>query len=172
LLAGTALTALSRAVGPPALGWVVAAAALALIAGAGIPTQMGERVTAGHGYSIRRADQIVARSAHPGDALLNISYWPMSRGGGLERLLEAPYSFGLARLHDVSRGAAPVPSASLGGTFAPEAVIRQRLATVTRLWVASWNGRQRPGVASWSRTPEKYLHSLYIRHPGATSGLG
>ncbi len=189
LLAGAALTALSRAVGPPALGWVVAAAALALIAGAGMPTQIGERGPAGRDYSIRGADQIVARSAHPGDALLNLSYWPMSQGGGVERLLEAPYSFGLARLHDVSRGAAPVPSASPGGTFAPEAVIRQRLATVTRLWVASWNYRQPPGVASWSRTPEKYLHSLgftrsrtwhlhrvwlwlYIRHPGATSGLG
>src|SRR5713226_8855340 len=71
LLAGAALTALSRAVGPPALGWVVAAAALALIAGAGMPTQIGERGPAGRDYSIRGADQIVARSAHPGDALLN-----------------------------------------------------------------------------------------------------
>ncbi len=62
LLAGAALTALSRAVGPPALGWVVAAAALALIAGAGMPTQIGERGPAGRDYSIRGADQIVARS--------------------------------------------------------------------------------------------------------------
>ncbi len=135
LLAGTALAALAR----NAVGWAVAAGALVIIVVAGMPAQTHQRNPAGHGYGIRAADKAVARLARPGDALLNISYWPLSWGGGVERGLPGEYPYGLSRLHDISQALAPIPSATLGGTFASTSVERQRLATVTRLWVASWS---------------------------------
>ena len=134
LLAGTAVAALARG----AVGWAVAVGALMVIAVAGLHAQSGQRTAAGHGYAIRQADRAVARMARPGDALLNVSYWPLSWGGGVERGMEGEYPYGLSRLHDISQARAPVPSATLGGTFAPTSVERQRLAGVSRLWVASW----------------------------------
>ena len=135
LLAGTALAALARGV----VGWAVAVAALIVIAVAGLPAQSSQRTVTGHGYGIRLADQAVARMARPGDALMNIRYWPLSWGGGVERGMEGEYPYGLSRLHDISQDRAPVPSATLGGTFARTSVEHRRLATVTRLWVASWS---------------------------------
>jgi mannosyltransferase len=158
LLGGAALAALSHAIPVAPRGWSLAASALALIVLTGVSTQIAERGPTGHGYNIRRVDHVVARNARPGDALLNISYWPMSHGGGAERELEAAYPFGLARLHDISQDTAPAPSASLGGTFAPPPVIRQRLASVTRLWVASRNHSPARRVAFWSRRPAQFLH--------------
>jgi hypothetical protein len=55
------------------------------------------------------------------------------------RTLEGAYPYGLARLHDVSRGVSAQQSATLGGTYAPAPLIRQRLARVRRLWVVEWN---------------------------------
>lgn len=135
LLAGTAVAALARA----AVGWAVAVAALIVIALAGLPAQGSQRTPTGHGYGIRLADQVVARMARPGDDLMNIRYWPLSWGGGVERGMAGEYPYGLSRLHDISLGRAPVPSATLGGTFALPSVEHRRLATVTRLWVASWS---------------------------------
>jgi mannosyltransferase len=135
LLAGTALAALARR----ALGWGVAVAALIAIVATGLPAQASQRTPAGHGYDIRLADQAVATMARPGDALLNIRYWPLSWGGGVERGLAGEYPYGLARLHDISLARGPVPSATLGGTFARTSVERQRLAAFTRVWVASWS---------------------------------
>jgi mannosyltransferase len=155
LLAGTALAALARGV----VGWTVAAAALAVVAVAGLPAQSSQRAPTGHGYDIRLADQIVARLARPGDALMNVSYWPLSWGGGVERGLAAEYPYGLARLHDISLGRAPVPSATLGGTFARTPVERQRLATVTRLWVASWSKAPAPLPARLGFTLADTVHT-------------
>jgi mannosyltransferase len=135
LLAGTALAALARS----AVGWGVAIAALMVVVVAGLPVQNTQRTQAGHGYAIRAADRAVARLSRPGDALMTIRYWPLKWGGGTERGMAGEYPYGLSRLHDVSQAQAPVPSATLGGTFAPASVERQRLATVTRLWVASWS---------------------------------
>ena len=135
LLAGTAMAALARA----AVGWAVAVAALIVIVVAGLGAQGSERSPAGHGYDIRLADQAVASRARPGDALMNVRYWPLSWGGGVERGMEGEYPYGLARLHDISQAAGPVPSGSLGGTFTRTSVERRRLAPVTRLWVASWS---------------------------------
>ena len=135
LLAGTALAALARS----AVGWGVAVAALVIVVFAGLPTQGHLRTQAGHGYAIRAADRAVARLGRPGDALLNVRYWPMKWGGGVERGMAGVYPYGLGRLHDISQARAPVPSGTLGGTFATDSVERQRLASVTRLWVASWS---------------------------------
>ena len=74
----------------------------------------------------------------PGDALLNVSAQTGPRKGSGERTLEAAYPDGLARLRDVSAGVSPQQSGTLGGTYAPARVIRQRLAGVRRLWVVEW----------------------------------
>jgi mannosyltransferase len=167
LLIGTALAALGRIAG---------IAALVLLVFLGLPAQAKQRGPVGHGYDIRRADQIVARHRRSGDALLNVPYWPMKWGGGIERGLEAEYPFGLSQLHDISQGAAPVPSASLGGTFAARSVVRQRLPGVSRLWVASW-GRgpvSFPDQAQFTLVRRWHVRNvwlwLYVRHPGASAG--
>ena len=110
LLAGTALAALAR----KAVGWGVAVAALVVIVAAGLPAQGSQRTPTGHGYDIRLADQAVASRARPGDALLNIRYWPLSWGGGVERGMAGEYPYGLARLHDISLARGPVPSGDAG----------------------------------------------------------
>ncbi len=71
--------------------------------------------------------------------MLNISSLGGPREGSGERLVELAYPYGLARLRDVSMGVSPQQSGTLGGTYAPAAVIRQRLATVRRLWVVEWS---------------------------------
>jgi mannosyltransferase len=129
LLIGAALAALGRYAGPVALVVIVLA---------GLHSQLAERRADGHDVDIRRADRIVARYARPGDALLNISAQSGPRKGSGERTLEGAYPYGLDRLRDVSAGASPQQSATLGGTYASASVIRQRLAHVTRLWVVEW----------------------------------
>jgi mannosyltransferase len=174
LLAGTAMAALARA----AVGWAVAAAALIVIVAAGLGAQGSERSPPGHGYDIRRADQAVVSRARPGDALMNVRYWPLSWGGGVERDMEGEYPYGLARLHDISQAEGPVPSGSLGGTFARTSVERQRLAPVTRLWVASWSKAPAVLPQRLGFTVAYTLHAkgvwlrLYTRPHAAGSGTG
>ncbi len=129
LLIGAALAALGRYAGPVALVVIVLG---------GLHSQLAERRADGHDVDIRRADHLVARHERPGDALLNISAQTGPRKGSGERTLEGAYPFGLARLRDISAGASPEQSATLGGTYASAAVIRQRLSHVTRLWVVEW----------------------------------
>jgi mannosyltransferase len=129
LLVGAALAALGRYAGPVAFVVIVLA---------GLHSQFAERRADGHDVNIRRADHLVARYERPGDALLNISAQTGPRKGSGERTLEGAYPYGLARLRDISAGVSPQRSATLGGTYASAAVIRQRLAHVTRLWVVEW----------------------------------
>jgi len=172
LLAGTALAALARA----AVGWAVAVAALIVIVVAGLGAQGSDRSPTGHGYDIRLADQAVAGHARRGDALMNVRYWPLSWGGGVERGMDGEYPYGLARLHDISLGQAPVPSGTLGGTFARTSVERQRLATVTRLWVASWSKAPAPLPQRLGFVVAYTLHAkgvwlrLYTRPHAAATG--
>jgi mannosyltransferase len=129
LLIGAALAALGRYAGPVALVVMVLA---------GLHSQLAERRADGHDVDIRRADRLVARYERPGDALLNISAQTGPRKGSGERTLEGAYPYGLARLRDISTGASPEQSGTLGGTYASAPVIRQRLTHVTRLWVVGW----------------------------------
>jgi len=172
LLAGTALAALTRTT----VGWGVAIAALAIVVVAGLPVQSIQRTQAGHGYGIRAADRAVARLSRPGDALLTVRYWPLTWGGGVERGLAGIYPYGLSRLHDIGQAQAPVPSATLGGTFAPDSVVRQRMARVTRLWVASWSNVPSALPPGLGFTLERRLHTrsvwlwLYTRPHTAAAG--
>jgi mannosyltransferase len=129
LLIGAALAALGRYAGPVALVVIVLA---------GLHSQLAERRADGHDVNIRGADRLVARYERPGDALLNISAQTGPRKGSGERTLEGAYPYGLARLRDISAGASPQQSATLGGTYASAAVIRRWLTHVTRLWVVEW----------------------------------
>jgi mannosyltransferase len=130
LLIGAAVAALGRYAGP---------VALVLLLVAGLHAQVAQRYPDGHGIDIRAADRVVRRHARPGDALLNISAQNGPRKGSGERLLELAYPYGLAGLRDISMGASPQQSGTLGGTYAPAPLIRQRLARVRRLWVVEWN---------------------------------
>jgi mannosyltransferase len=174
LLAGTAMAALARA----AVGWAVAVAALIVIVVAGLGAQGSERSPPGHGYDVRVADQAVVSRARPGDALMNVRYWPLSWGGGVERGMEGEYPYGLTRLHDISQAEGPVPSGSLGGTFTRTSVERQRLAPVTRLWVASWSKAPAVLPQRLGFTVAYTLHAkgvwlrLYTRPHAAGSGTG
>jgi hypothetical protein len=143
---------------------------------AGLGVQASERLPTGHGYDIRLADQAVASRQRPGDALMNVRYWPLSWGGGVERGMDGEYPYGLARLHDLSEARGPVPSATLGGTFASTSVERQRLATVTRLWVASWSKAPAPLPRRLGFTVAYTLHAkgvwlrLYTRPQTTAAG--
>lgn len=129
LLIGAALAALGRYAGPVALVVIVLA---------GLHSQLAERRADGHDVDIRHADHLVARYERPGDALLNISAQSGPRKGSGERTLEGAYPYGLAQPRDISAGASPEQSGTLGGTYASASVIRQRLTRVTRLWVVEW----------------------------------
>jgi mannosyltransferase len=129
LLIGPALVALGRYAGPAAL------VALLVI---GLPTQTFQRSAVGHGINIRRVDRMVARNWEPGDALLNVSSRRGPDKGTGERTLEVAYPYGLARLRDISSGLSPAQSGTLGGSYAPAQVIRERAATVRRMWVVEW----------------------------------
>ena len=122
LLAGTALAALGRIAGP---------AALIVVAVLGLSTQAGFRTPGGHGDNIRQADQIIAQTARPGDVVLYTN--PNAESFG------AAYPYGLGRLANIQLARGPIPSATLGGTNVPSAVLQQRLAHVSRLWIVDIN---------------------------------
>ena len=129
LLIGPALVALGRYAGP---------AALVVLLVIGLPTQAFQRSPVGHGINIRRVDRIVARDREPGDALLNVSSRRGPGKGTGEHTLEAAYPYGLTRLRDISTGQSPQQSGTLGGSYASTQVIRERAATVHRIWVVEW----------------------------------
>ena len=138
LLIGTGLAATGRVAGP---------AGLALIVLLALPAQLGERGLSGHTDNIRRLDQIVARYARPGDAVL----YPQTGS----RTFAAAYPYGLIRLHDVMMGESPAQSGTIAGIDAGAPVVRARLGRVTRIWVVQSN------VSSPGRPAE--LHGLAFR---------
>jgi hypothetical protein len=101
----------------------------------------------------------------PGDAVLNLSTRTRRQDAGEERGFEAAYPYGLAALRDISQGATPAQSGTLGGTFASASVERQRLASVSRLWVVSW--RPQPVQVlhglGFTRLREWHISSIWIR---------
>lgn len=153
LLAGAALATLGQVIGP---------AALLIVAVAGLPAQLAERAPGGHGFNIRRVDQMVARQARPRDAVLNFSSRPAKQANGQERGFEAAYPYGLAALRDISQGATPAQSATLGGTFASAATERQRLAGVRRLWVVAWRPKSVPVLRRLGFTLARQWHISHM----------
>jgi mannosyltransferase len=122
LLAGAALAALGRVAGT---------AALIVVAVLGLNSQVAFRTPGGHGDDIRQADQIIATTARPGDVVYYTN--PNAESFG------AAYPYGLGHLVNIQLARRPVPSATLGGTNVSQAVLRQRLAHVSRLWIVEIN---------------------------------
>jgi mannosyltransferase len=124
LIGGAGLAAAGRMIGTIALMLAVLLSAHA---------QQVIRVAAGHGDDIRAANQVVAANMQPGDAV----YYPNVNA----ETFGAAYPGGLARLRDIAVGQSAARSGTLAGTNVPPAVIRQRLAHVSRLWVVQINER-------------------------------
>jgi len=122
LIGGAGLAAVGRVAGTVALAVAVLLSAHA---------QPIIRVAAGHGDDIRAADQVVTANMQPGDAV----YYPNVNAESFG----AAYPDGLAGLRDIAIGQPAASSGTLAGTNVPPAVIRQRLAHVSRLWVVQIN---------------------------------
>jgi mannosyltransferase len=125
--------ALLLGAGLAALGWRAGPAALAVITVLAVPAQLQLRSPRDHGDNIRGLDQILAANIQPGDVAL---YWTIGEP------IEAAYPYGLAQLSNVVRAKAALPSGTLGGTWAPSPVIRQRVALVSRVWVVQLESAQ------------------------------
>ena len=123
LLLGAGLAALGRAAG---------ALALAVLTALGLPFQLFIRSPGGHGDAILQADRIVAANMRPGDAVLEFK----------EENFAQAYPFGIRDLDNIAQARTPIESATLIGTFLPDPVVRQRLASVPRVWVVEYGSRE------------------------------
>ncbi len=130
LLTGAGLAAAGRALRAP--GWITVAAVLAIIALLGLGNQIAVRAAGGHGDNIRRLDQIVAARRQPGDAVI------YRRSAA--RHLPAAYPYGLAQLDNIAQAKTAAQAGNLAGTVVPGAVLRRRLARVSRVWLVSAAG--------------------------------
>ncbi len=126
LLAGAGLAALSHSAGP-ALAWLPAAAAFAVIAALGGPAQVALRAPNGHGNNIRAANAIIAAARRPADAVLYL--------GTGAKYLPAAYPSGFAELHNIGQAQTPTQAGNLIGTELPAQVVQHRLSRVHRVWV-------------------------------------
>jgi mannosyltransferase len=129
--------ALLAGAGLASLGWAGGAVGLALIVLVALPGQVSVRRVGSHSENLRQLSHLVATHSRPGDALL----FPRLN----DHEFEAAYPAGYRSLHDVGLAQTPTQSATLLGTPAPPAAVRQRLAHVTRLWVIE-TGDQRGNV--------------------------
>jgi mannosyltransferase len=112
-------------------GRIAGAIGLAVVLIAGTTTQIGQRTLSGHYDDILALDQIVAANARAGDYVLYTNPNALSFG--------AAYPFGLDRLRNAALRQGPITSATLGGTIAPLAQIKSRLAHAKRVWVVEIN---------------------------------
>ena len=119
--------ALLAGAGLAALGWAGGAAGLALIVLVALPGQASDRRVDSHSENLRQLSHLVAVHSRPGDALLI----PRLTDREFVAAYPAPYR----PLRDVTLAQTPTQSATLLGTPAAAAVVRQRLATGDRLWV-------------------------------------
>jgi mannosyltransferase len=117
LLAGAALAALGRWLG---------VVGLILLALAGLPGQQHARAVSGHSENLRQLSRLLARHAQPGDAVIF--------AGRNDREFAAAYPAGYRDLRDAGLSRTAISAGHLLATDAPTAVVRSRLATVTRLW--------------------------------------
>jgi mannosyltransferase len=122
----TPAAALLVGAGLAALDWRAGTAAFAIIAVLAMPALLQVRTAGGHGDDIRAADRIVAATRRPGDALLYLTF-----GEPIQRA----YPYGIRQLRNVALGGTPNYSATLGGTWAPLSVVRQRIEAARRIWL-------------------------------------
>jgi mannosyltransferase len=146
LLGGIALAALGRIAG--ALGLVVV---LVL----GLHAQGHARSPHGHKDNIRLADEIIARNARRGTAVLYTN--------ANAQTFPAAYPYGFNKLRDIALARQPIPSATLGGVNAPPQVIDNRIAQVRWIWVVNINHDVSPDPSLYGASFHP-LKTLYANH--------
>jgi mannosyltransferase len=135
LLAGSGLDRLithfaerGAATQSPARRWnVIAAAAIAVIALAGLPSQLAYRAPAGHVDNFRLIAQTLAAHERPGDAVIYVpGYW---------RQISDAYPASFVRLRDIALARTPEQEDDLSGSQVSTAQLISRLRTVHRVWL-------------------------------------
>ena len=135
LLAGSGLDRLitriaerPAAAASPARRWnVIAAAAIMVIAAAGLPAQLAYRAPAGHLDNFRLIAQTLAASERPGDAVIyDPPYW---------RQISAAYPAPFAHLRDIALARTPDQEDDFTGTQVSAVQLITRLSTIHRTWV-------------------------------------
>jgi mannosyltransferase len=135
LLAGSGLDRLvtrladhpAAAAGPATRRKVIAAAAIAVIAVLGLPSQLAYRQPGGHLDNFRELAQVLGANERPGDAVIyDPEYW---------RQISAAYPAPFARLRDIALARTPDQEDDFTGTQVPTAQLIARLGTVRRAWV-------------------------------------
>jgi mannosyltransferase len=119
--------ALLGGAGIAALGRIGGAAALILVTILGLNSQIFFRTPGGHGDDIRQADKIIEAVRQPGDVVFYTN--PNAEDFG------SAYKYGLSQLRNIQLARQPIPSGTLGGTNVSSAVLHDRLAHASRLWV-------------------------------------
>jgi mannosyltransferase len=157
LLAGTGLAALGRVAGPAGLAAIVVTA---------LPAQASVRAPDGHGQNLRAISHFLGAHARRGD--------PVLFAGRYIRKIEIAYPAGYRGLRDISLGESAVQAGQPESMSVPPAVLRQRLLTVTRLWVIATTRNRAflpPGlslrlVRHWDFAGG-YRVRLYVRPPAS-----
>jgi mannosyltransferase len=125
----------------PAAAWLPALAVAAGLALALVPPQEKIRLPSSRADNLRLASTIVAAHERPGDAVF---YLPRNM-----RVLGMGYPAPFRRLRDVALARTPMAAGNLIGISVSPAVLRQRFAGVTRVWLVTGLGGQVPAP----RTP-------------------
>jgi mannosyltransferase len=125
LLAGSGVTALARRWRQRYAG-LVAAVLIVVLAVLGLGQQVQYRQQGGHGEDIAEADEMIAASFRPGEAVYYLQPQAMTVG--------AAYLYGLSWLRTVQVAESAIRSGTLAGTQVPVSVLRQRLAASPRFW--------------------------------------
>jgi mannosyltransferase len=121
-----------------ARGAAALAAGIALLAVAGLPSQLAMRAPDGHRQDPRLIAGVLAARKRPGDAVLYYPPW--------WRLFAAAYPAAFSGLCDVAPARSPVQAGNFTGTALPIVLQRARLAAVRRVWLVG-EGRFRPDPA-------------------------
>jgi mannosyltransferase len=126
----------------PAAAWLPAVVIGVGLAGLLVAPQQQIRSASSRPDNLREASAILAGREQPGDAVF---YLPPNM-----RVMGLGYPAPFRRLRDVALARPPVAAANLIGTSVHPAVLRQRMAGVTRVWVVTGSANHRLPPA---RTP-------------------
>ncbi len=125
----TQLTAGRRLGLTPAAGWLPSLVVAVGLAALVVQPQQQIRAASSKPDNLRLGSAIVAAYEQPGDAVF---YLPPNM-----RSLSLGYPAPYRRLRDVTAAKSPLAAANLIGTTVSPAVLRQRMAGVTRVWVVT-----------------------------------
>jgi mannosyltransferase len=113
----------------PALTWLPSVAVLAVFAVLLIGPQRAVRLPSSRSDNLIEVSAILRANEHPGDAVL---YLPPKL-----RATSYAYPAAWSRLDDIALARSPAAAADLSGRQVPKAVLRQRLAAASRVWLVA-----------------------------------